>query len=178
MAKNDIKSAVRRLWDATKEKKDFDEYYKVLREKEQLIISNWMFSNLPEGQDSFEIELDEGATYYRSPEKVRVTKVRCKKFVWDVQALKEKLNKNFFKEVVTKTYTVNNMPGLTKYLKSCGVDPITFKKFITVDAVVNEQKLSDAMEVGGITKKDIEGCYTVEVGEPYFRLSEVKEGKL
>ena len=58
-----IKDSVRKLYDAQQEKKQFDKYYEEVRKKEQLSISNFMFTNLPKDQNSFEIELDEGAGY-------------------------------------------------------------------------------------------------------------------
>ena len=42
-----IKDSVRKLYDAQQEKKQFDKYYEEVRKKEQLAISNFMFTNLP-----------------------------------------------------------------------------------------------------------------------------------
>ena len=74
-----IKDSVRKLYDAQQEKKQFDKYYDEVRKKEQLSISNFMFTSLPKGQNSFEIELDEGAGYYTNHVKLNVTRVRTKK---------------------------------------------------------------------------------------------------
>ena len=64
-----IKDSVRKLYDAQQEKKQFDKYYEEVRKKEQLAISNFMFTSLQKGQNSFEIELDEGEGYYTNHEK-------------------------------------------------------------------------------------------------------------
>ena len=169
-----IKDSVRKLYDAQQEKKQFDKYYEEVRKKEQLSISNFMFTNLPKDQNSFEIELDEGVGYYTNHMKLNVTRIRTKRVTWLLDKLKQKLGKDTYKDVVDKTYTINDIQGLIKYLKSCGVDPRKFKKFIDVDETLNETKLKTYYETGALKKSDIEGCYDVKVGEPYIRLTELK----
>lgn len=169
-----IKDSVRKLYDAQQEKKQFDKYYDEVRKKEQLSISNFMFTNLPKDQNSFEIELDEGVGYYTNHMKLDVTRIRTKKVTWLLDKLKQRLGKDIYKDVVDKTYTVNDMYGLIKYLKKCGVDPRKFKKFIDVDETLNETKLDTYYETGALKKSDIEGCYDVKFGEPYIRLTELK----
>ena len=169
-----IKDSVRKLYDAQQEKKRFDKYYEEVRKKEQLSISNFMFTNLPKDQNSFEIELDEGAGYYTNHVKLNVTRIRTKKVTWLLDKLKQKLGKNVYSEVVDKIYTVNDMQELIKYLKSCGVDPKKFKKFIDVKEELDETKLNTYYETGALKKADIEGCYNVKIGEPYIRIAELK----
>ena len=169
-----IKDSVRKLYDAQQEKKQFDKYYDEVRKKEQLSISNFMFTNLPKDQNSFEIELDEGVGYYTNHMKLNVTRIRTKRVTWLLDKLKQKLGKDTYKDVVDKTYTVNDIQGLIKYIKSCGVDAKKFKKFIDVDETLNETKLNTYYETGALKKSDIEGCYDVKVGEPYIRLTELK----
>ena len=169
-----IKDSVRKLYDAQQEKKQFDKYYDEVRKKEQLSISNFMFTNLPKDQNSFEIELDEGVGYYTNHMKLNVTRIRTKRVTWLLDKLKQKLGKDIYKDVVDKTYTINDIQGLIKYLKSCGVDPKKFKKFIDVDETLNETKLNTYYETGALKKSDIEGCYDVKMGEPYIRLTELK----
>lgn len=169
-----IKDSVRKLYDAQQEKKQFDKYYEEVRKKEQLSISNFMFTNLPKDQNSFEIELDESVGYYTNHMKLNVTRIRTKRVTWLLDKLKQKLGKDTYKDVVDKTYTINDIQGLIKYLKSCGVDPRKFKKFIDVDETLNETKLNTYYETGALKKSDIEGCYDVKVGEPYIRLTELK----
>lgn len=169
-----IKDSVRKLYDAQQEKKQFDKYYEEVRKKEQLVISNFMFTSLPKGQSSFEIELDEGAGYYTNHVKLNVTRVRTKKVTWLLDKLKQKVGKDIYNEVVNKTYTVNDMQGLVRYLKTCGVDPKKFKRFIDVTEELDETKLDTYYETGALKTKDIEGCYTVKMGEPYIRITELK----
>ena len=95
-----VKDSVRRLYDVQQEKKDFDKYYNEVRKKEQLAISNFMFSNLPKNENSFEIELDEGLNYYTKHVKLNVTRVRAKKVIWNTEKLKERLTKKLYKNVL------------------------------------------------------------------------------
>lgn len=171
---NLIKDSVRRLYELGQEKKKFDDYYNQVRKKEQLMVSNFMFSNLPKDENSFEITLDEGISFYTNPTKVIVTRIRTKKIFWFVEKLKEKLDKKTYSEIVDKTYTINDIEGLTKYLKSCGVDAKKFKKFIEVNEEVDETKLNNLYDRGEIKKKQIEDCYEVKLGEPYIRITEQK----
>lgn len=169
-----IKESVQKLYKAQQDKKKFDKYYDDVRKKEQLCISNWMFSNLKNGENSFTVKLDNGMDFYSSPVIVTVTKVRRKKITWDLEALKKKLSKEKFITVVNKEYTVIDMPGLVKYLKTCGVDAKKFKKFINVSETLDETKLDTMYETGKLKQEEIRGCYTVGMSEPYFRITEEK----
>ena len=95
-----IKDSVRKLYDAQQEKRQFDKYYEEVRKKEQIAISNFMFTSLPKGQNSFEIELDEGAGYYTNHVKLNVTRVRTKKVTWLLDMLKHKVVKDIYSVVV------------------------------------------------------------------------------
>ena len=170
-----IKDSVRELYEAQIEKKEAEQYYNEVRKKEQIVISNYMFSNLPKGQENFEVTLDSGKQFYTNHVKLRVTRVRRTSVTWDTDKLKKALNKEQFKRATTKEYTITNMDGLVKYLKSCGVDPKKFKKYISVSTQVNTDALEQMYAVGEISQKDVKGCYTTEMGEPYMRLTELKE---
>lgn len=167
---NLIKESVRKLYEAKKEKERVDAFYDEVKKKEQVAISNFMFTNLPKDKNTFEVELN----YYTNHVRLNVTRVRRQKVVWFLDKLKKKLNKEIYKDVVKKTYTVNDMQGLVKYLKSCGVDAKKFKKFINVSEEANETKLDYLYDTGKLSKKDIAGCYEVLMSEPYIRLTEVK----
>ena len=169
-----IKESVQKLYKAQQDKKKFDKYYEDVRKKEQLCISNWMFSNLKNGENSFTVKLDNGMDFYSNPVTVTVTKVRRKKITWDLEALRKKLSKEKFTTVVNKEYTVVDMPGLVKYLKTCGVDAKKFKKFINVSETLDETKLDTMYETGKLKQEEIRGCYTVGMSEPYFCITEEK----
>lgn len=169
-----IKESVQKLYKVQQDKKKFDKYYEDVRKKEQLCISNWMFSNLKNGENSFTVKLDNGMDFYSNPVTVTVTKIRRKKITWDLEALKKKLSKEKFTTVVNKEYTVIDMPGLVKYLKTCGVDAKKFKKFINVSETLDETKLDAMYETGKLKQEEIRGCYAVGMSELYFRITEEK----
>lgn len=132
-----------------------------------------MFSNLRD--KVFEITLDEGESYYQSPQKVRVQQVVRSKVIWKLEKLKERLAKEQINSIVDKEYTIIDMKGLSEYLKSCGVSAKEFKKYINVSERLSESKLEIAYETGEIKKKQLEGCYEVEnVGEPFIKITELK----
>lgn len=170
-----IKDSVRKIYEAQKSKKKVDEYYNEVRKKEQLIISNYIFTNLQKGENSFDITLDDGEDYYTNHVKLKVTRVRKKSILWDIDKLKKKLDKKVIKKIITKKYTINDMNGLAEYLKECGVNPKKFKKFLTVDEELNEVELNRLYDLGEIDKEQVNGCYKMEMGEPYIKLTEQKQ---
>lgn len=169
-----IEDSVRKLYEALKRKKEVDEYVEAVKKKEYLVISNYMFANMKKGVECFDIRLDDGETYYMNPISLKVTRIRKKKMVWDLERLRTFLGRSRYESVVNKRYEIINMPGLVKYLKSCGVDPKKFKTFLSVEQNVDETKMDAMLETGEIKQEEIRNCYTVEVGQPYFRLTEKK----
>ena len=170
-----IKDSVRKIYEAQKRKKKVDEYYNEVRKKEQLIISNYIFTNLQKGENSFDVTLDDGEDYYTNRVKLKVTRVRKKSILWDIDKLKKKLDKKVVKKIITKKYTINDMNGLVEYLKECGVNPKKFKKFLTVDEELNEVELNRLYDLGEIDKEHVNGCYKMEMSEPYIKLTEQKQ---
>lgn len=171
---NSIEDSVRKLYEALRQKQETDEYVEAVRKKENIAISNWMFSNMKTGQESFLIRLDDGMKYYQNPVTLRVTRIRRKKLIFDLPKLKTVIGKKRYNKIVAKQYSIVNMEGLIEYLKTCGVDPKKFKQFIECRAEANESVLDVCLERGEITEAEIKNCYTVEIGEPYFRLTEIK----
>lgn len=155
------------LYNLQQQKKDFDKYYNETRKKEQLAISNFMFSNLKDNVNTFDIGVGD--------KNIKVTKVRTKKIIWDIEKLKQRVPKSLTKQFISKTYIVNDMQELVKYLKSCGVDAKKFKKFIDVKEEVDNDKLNNLSELGEIKMKDIKGCYELQLGEPYIKITEMKQ---
>lgn len=172
-----IKDSVRRLYEAGQKKKQVEAFYQEVRKKEQLLISNFMFSNLGRNENSFDITLDEGEQYYTNHVPLRVTRVRKRSVIWDTEKLRKKLTKEQRKKAVQKSYGINNMEGLTKYLKSCGVNPKKFKTFIEVEETVDEKAVEQMYETGELSREDLDGCYRVEIGEPYMRITELSKGE-
>lgn len=166
-----ISASVRRLYEAKQERDRVNKFYEEVRKKEQIAISNFMFSNLGEN-NSFDITLDEEPNYYTNHKHLGITRVRTKKIIWDIKKLKKQMPKQKLKKILNKTYTVSDMSGLVEYLKSCGVDPKKFKKYIIVEEEVDNKAVDNLSETGEITREDIKGCYKVELSEPYIRITE------
>ena len=104
-------------------------------------------------------------------------KARCiesNKIIWDIEKLKEKLNKNILSEILNKKYEIEDFNGLVEYLKSCGVDPKKFKEYLIVEEEVNEKALNQLSELGEITDEQIDGCYTLKRISEYVKFTEIK----
>lgn len=168
-----IKDSVRKLYEAQLEKKRFEEHYNTVRKKEQVAISNYVFTQLPKGETSFIVELDEGMSFYTNHTTVRATVVRRKTIDWLVGKLKKKLPKSVLKQVIIKDYTVKDMQGLIDYMKELGADAKRFKKYIEVAEKFDTAKLDELYEKGELNREDIKDCYDVNVSEPYVRLTKV-----
>lgn len=163
----EISKSVKALYNLQQQKKEFDKYYNETRKKEQLAISNFMFSNLKDNVNTFDIGVGDKS--------IKVTKVRTKKILWDIEKLKQRIPKSITKQFINKTYTINDMQGLIEYLKKCGVDAKKFKKFIDVEEEVDNDKLNNLSELGVLKTKDVKGCYELQLGEPYIKIMEMKQ---
>ena len=82
---------------------------------------------------------------------------------YDMDKLKEKLDKNVFDKIVVKQYIVVDMEGLVTLLREVGVKPREFKEFIKTIITPNKESLKNLYEIGEITKADLEGCYSAKI---------------
>lgn len=169
-----IEDSIRKLYEALEKQKEVSSYVEAVKKKEYLAISNYIFTSLPKGTESFVVRLDDGEKFYMEPVTVRVTRVRKKSLIWNFEKLLYNLGRTRYEKVVKKTYVVNNMTGLTEYLKKCGVDPKVFKKYINVETKLDEDKLNTEIELGKVKTEEINNCYELKVGEPYFKLTKLK----
>ena len=53
-----IKESVERLLLEKRTQEKAEKYYNDVRKKEQLAVTNFMFTNLPKGEETFDIEID------------------------------------------------------------------------------------------------------------------------
>lgn len=112
-------------------------------------------------------EVDGGVLTIRKVEKTSIE--------WDADKLERKLSKKVAKKVIKKQYKIANMSGLTEYLKSCGVDPKVFKKYLSIEKTVDVKAIDQLGDVGEISVQQISGCYIVKCHKPYFTLSVKKD---
>lgn len=106
---------------------------------------------------------------------VTVTRVAKTTIEWFADKLRQHVTKEVFSQCVKKRYEITDMKGLTRYLKSCGVDPKIFKQFISVEEIVDSDAIDRASERGLLETRDIRGCYLVHCSKPYYQVR-VKEG--
>lgn len=109
-------------------------------------------------------------------ERVLVSKVERKKINFDAdkieKVLKDKgLNKAEINSAIEKKAFIRDYAGLIKYLKACGASPEKFKSFLDVEKKVIPEALDNLEALGKIDINDIQGCYSVEAGSPYYRVS-------
>lgn len=103
--------------------------------------------------------------------KLIVKRIENTTIEWNIDRLENKIDKSAAKKIIKKQYRVSDMKGLANYLKSCGVDPAVFKKFILIDKTVDEKEIERLSDTGHITASQIRGCYTVRLKKPYFTVS-------
>jgi hypothetical protein len=107
----------------------------------------------------------------------KVTKVVSTKIRFDANKLKKKLGKKLFKEVSSNKWNCIDIEGLAKYVKSLGGEQDVFKSFFVVEEKVDESKIENLSETGKIKREDIEGCYSIDEGKPYYKVSFKEEEK-
>lgn len=117
---------------------------------------------------------DESSSYTES---IRVNRVQKKTVEFDADKLEKCLEKQLSKKVILKKYEINNYKGLVKYLKSCGVNPEEFKKYITVKKQVDVEELDRLEELGRIDLDTVSGCYKVIFHNPFFTVNKIKQSK-
>lgn len=139
--------------------------YKQEKEKLSTRIRNYMYSH---GYSSFD---------FRSREfgNVKVNHVVRKMIKWDVTKLKAKLSPELCAEIIEKEYYISDIQGLVKYLKSCGVNPKKFKRYLIITEKVNQKKMDELSEIGDITASDVEGCYELKEANGYLTINVKKD---
>lgn len=95
---------------------------------------------------------------------IAVAKVQEKCYIdYNVDAMKEKFDKDLFNQVVNKEYYIEDIDGLIELLREAGVKPKDFKKLIRTVITPNKEALKQAFAVGDLTKDDLEGCYSANI---------------
>lgn len=100
-----------------------------------------------------------------------VTRIQSSRVEFNPDKLEKALGKELSRDVIQKHYEIIDVDGLLTYLKECGVDPKVFKSFVSVRKTVNTKELDRLEELGKITAKQIQGCYTVKSQSPYFTVN-------
>lgn len=165
-SKTNEKKTISEVYELYKLENKYKEIKKKYEDKKKILttsIRNYMFSN---GFNSFQ--------YQKGNDLIDVKSITQKRVSWDVEKLEKKLDKELLNEIIEKQYIVNNMEGLIKYLKSCGVNSKQFKKFITVEKKVNQTKFNQLSELGDVSLDDVKGCYELKECNGYVKIN-IKE---
>ena len=94
----------------------------------------------------------------------------CKKFervnvTYDLEKLKEKLDKELLVEITKKTHTVVNMEGLVKLLKKAGIKPSEFKPLISTQEKALNQEIKRLYDAGEISMEQLKGTFKATISK-------------
>lgn len=163
---NEVKQQALELFKLEKKYKAISKAYQAKKSKLSLAIKNFMFCTKG-ASDEFSFEQNDIL--------LRVKKITPTIVVWDPDKLEKCLSKKEREKVIEKKYSIEDMAGLIKYLKSCGVDPKVFKSFITVERKVCVEALEQLEALGEVTQSELKGCYSVETKTSYLRIGSVED---
>lgn len=161
------KRTIIELYELQQNFKKQESEYKQRREELQTSIKNFMFVN---GIGGASFIANQGI--FAKEESVLNAKVitPCK-VEFDADKLEQKLGKEKCVDFICKEYTISDINGLIKYLKSCGVSSKKFKSFINVKKKVDSKKINELSEVGKLSNDDIKGCYELIKGTSYIKIN-------
>lgn len=166
-----IQNSAKQLYIANKRKKEIEKEYEEIRQEEQSKILKYMLEN---NLDSFEIT-KKNKTLLGNTIIVKFTKIVNKKVIWNLNKLKQKIDKRTFEKIVSKTYIIKDYKGLIKYLKTCNVNPEIFKTFIEVSEQLNVKEVDKMYETGKLKIEQVHSCFNVSEGKPYIKITEKQE---
>ena len=144
-------------------KKTFEEESKAL----ETSIKNFMYAN--GNVDNITLRYQE-KDEVNGPTVLKVLKVSPVKIKWLPEKLEKALGKERCSELIEKTYIIEDMDGLIKYLKSCGVNPKKFKSFLRIDKKVSPDVLKQMDELGEISSDEVKGCYEATHVSSYLKI--------
>lgn len=156
-------------WEFFTAKKEHDQMQKEFDERKKLFYEDMGEYFYKKGCSSAKFSIDKFDGCQLTVKRVAKTSIE-----WDAVKLEKRIDKSIAKQVIKKQYRISDMYGLIQYLKSCGVDPLIFKKFILVDKTVDEKAVERLGDTGQLTASQISGCYTVKTHNPYFTISDQK----
>lgn len=108
----------------------------------------------------------------------KVVGVKPKTTVWDIEKLTNRLKKTndnsdeILSQIFDVKVIVSDISGFKKLLKEYGIKFKDVKPYLTIEKKVNEKKINELSEIGEMTMKDIEGCYTIQEKNGYILPSE------
>ena len=163
---NEVKQQALELFELEKKYKVISKAYQEKKNKLSLAIRNFMFCTKG---------ANDGFSFEQNNILLRVRKITPMTVVWDPDKLEERLSREGREKVIEKKYSIEDMPGLIKYLKSCGVSPKRFKSFVTVEKKVCVKALEQLEALGEISQNDLKGCYRIEAKTSYLKIGSMED---
>jgi hypothetical protein len=102
-------------------------------------------------------------------------KIERMSIVYDVDKLKEKLDKEILSEILVKNYFIRDFNKLRTLMKKAGMSAKDFKECIGASEAVNKKSIEQLHSLGDITVADIKGCFTATLTK-YVQIKEKKGG--
>ena len=164
---NEVKRNVTDLFVLEEEFRGIKDKYEKKKEKLSKAIKNYFFVS---GEDKVKFDCDEAL--FGGDKILQCKKVTRRSVVFDAEKVEKALGKDIAEKVIVKKIEVTDYKGMVDMLKSYGVKPKDFKKFISVKKEVNTKMLEQCEELGEFDREDIKGCYKVEnIGTSYLRVT-------
>ena len=94
---------------------------------------------------------------------VAATKRERIEIIYDIEKMREKIDRKLFNKITERTYFVTDIESLIVLMKEANIKPKNFKKYVKPQIKVNKDAIEKAYDVGDISKDDLQGCYTAKV---------------
>lgn len=94
---------------------------------------------------------------------------------YNAEALKEKLKREVYEEIVDKSYFIKDVEGLKYALRSRGVTGEEFRGLVGVTESINKEKIKQLYSIGDIKQAQLNGCYTATISKS-VQIKERKRG--
>lgn len=127
---------------------------------------NFDFEYEPSSNAKRRFGLKQNEAFLMSCKRVKPVSIK-----YDEEAMLKSLSKDEINALFDKSYEIVDIAGLIQLLKSYGVSPKQFKKFVSVKQSLSSEKLNHLYEIGVLALDDLKGCYTVVKKSEYWKIS-------
>lgn len=103
-----------------------------------------------------------------------LTRVQRIKVVWDTDKTEQALkayDSELASQVVQKELVLMDKPGFIAYAKSLGAEVKKMLSFFVVNKKIDDKALNALCEQGLLPEHKLNGCYSVDAGDPYWRVT-------
>lgn len=176
--RNELERKIFEAYSLSEEFKKSEEEYKLQKNDlaseisdlaHQLEQENFDFEYEPSSNTKRRFGLKQNEAFLMSCKRVKPVSIK-----YDEEAMLKSLGKDEINALFDKSYEIVDMTGLIQLLKSYGVSPKQFKKFISVKQSLSNEKLNHLYEIGVLALDDLKGCYTVIKKSEYWKISAKK----